>query len=925
MSNPINNPITDQAARDQALDPSQSFIIQAPAGSGKTELLIQRFLVLLGKVNKNPEEILAITFTRKAAEEMRERILFALKNAQENSEPPKSPHAKKTWQLAKKVLMRNQDKKWGLLENPSCLCITTIDSYCNKIISPDNPESTLSDYPEDLYQQAARDFLESLEQETLEQETKWAAELSELLLHLGNNYTKLENLFVTLLANRDQWLPYLIPHKSPNNINNLKNILENNIKKNIKLITKKIQENMPDSLFQEIITLLQFANKNLEQEISITQLLLTSTHTFRKSCNKTIGFPTQFPEMKKRMQVVLEKLTKELPNNGEILREYLKDYTYLPPSIYTQEQWKLISILLELLPLLVGHLLLVFRKQNTVDFIEIVAAASAALGEPDNPTTLALDLDYRIQHILLDEFQDTSISHYKILEKLVMGWQTKEDGRTLFLVGDPMQSIYRFRQAEVGLFLHARLYGIGDIRLTPLVLTTNFRSTPNIIQWLNQAFGKILPLTDDIHTGAVSYAPSNTPSSAVLDNNKQKSVELHTIANTENTATGERIVQIITQTWRTNPKAQIAVLVKSRNYLPLILPALKQAGLQYHAVDSEPLANASIIQDLFALTRALTHLADRTAWLAVLRAPYCGLTLADLYTLANHDSDPLTPLWASLEQFEHITLRQALSQDALKRLRRVVPILNIAIRERQRQPLVQWIKGTWWALGGPACAENRDDLEKTDAYFDLLQIINNNLINNFTHSFRYNFIDTLKNKLEKSYCPPSSFADSRLQIMTIHKAKGLEFDTVILPCLERKAPPDEHTLLLWAESLQERGQRQFILAPITSYTDEKMDLIYRYLYYQNNKKKYYETGRLLYVAATRAKQFLHLITTWPCTNTPPLPPKGSLLEQLWPVLKNDFINTLQKPEQSAINNPPKYILPEQTLRRLVAGWKLREK
>ena len=120
---------SDLDIRNQSLNPRQSFIVEAPAGSGKTELLIQRYLKLLGGVSQ-PEEILAMTFTRKAAGEMKTRIIEALNRAQDVS-PPEKAHQQTTWNLAKVALERNQKLGWRLLENPARLRVVTIDSFCS--------------------------------------------------------------------------------------------------------------------------------------------------------------------------------------------------------------------------------------------------------------------------------------------------------------------------------------------------------------------------------------------------------------------------------------------------------------------------------------------------------------------------------------------------------------------------------------------------------------------------------------------------------------------------------------------------------------------------------------------------------------------------------------------------------------------------
>ena len=116
---------------------------------------------------------------------------------------------------------------------------------------------------------------------------------------------------------------------------------------------------------------------------------------------------------------------------------------------------------------------LVFQTQGEADYVEIALRALRALGTADEPTDLALAFDYRLQHILVDEFQDTSFSQLDLLERLTGGW-ADGDGRTLFCVGDPMQSIYRFRQAEVGLFIDLQQHGLRNLRLQPLRLGSEF-------------------------------------------------------------------------------------------------------------------------------------------------------------------------------------------------------------------------------------------------------------------------------------------------------------------------------------------------------------------------------------------------------------------------------------------------------------------
>ncbi len=193
----------DSASRDRALALT-SFIVEAPAGAGKTELLTQRFLKLLQTVDE-PEEIVAITFTNKAAAEMRLRILDSLMNAAKKDEPSQA-HKKITYELSLLALQKSQALDWKLLENPSRLRIFTIDGLCAylarqmPLMSRFGAQPSIADDPGQHYQQAAERTLGLIDEKDIGDVVKLA------LRYLDNDANKLKSLLVRMLSMRDQWL-----------------------------------------------------------------------------------------------------------------------------------------------------------------------------------------------------------------------------------------------------------------------------------------------------------------------------------------------------------------------------------------------------------------------------------------------------------------------------------------------------------------------------------------------------------------------------------------------------------------------------------------------------------------------------------------------------------------------------------------------
>src|SRR5699024_1043346 len=141
-----------------------------------------------------------------------------------------------------------------------------------------------------------------------------------------------------------------------------------------------------------------------------------------------------------------------------------------------------------------------------------------------------------------------------------------------------------------------------------------------------QSFQQILPAAEQRAIGAVPYSPSHAFHHPLSEN----AVQVHPLFGRGLAEEAERVAYLVQKARQADPSSTIALLVRSRGHLAEIVPLLRRAKLRFRALEIEPLGSRPVVQDLLALTKALFHLADRLSWLAVLRAPWCGLTLADL-------------------------------------------------------------------------------------------------------------------------------------------------------------------------------------------------------------------------------------------------------------------------------------------------------
>jgi len=898
----------DSHERERALDPRGSFIVQAPAGSGKTELLTQRYLRLLSLVEE-PEEILAITFTRKAAAEMRNRITNAL-TAAKAGQVPSEPHLVMTLDLAARALEQDKRFSWNILDNPSRLKVRTIDSFCMyladrmPLLSGLGGEVQVMDDPDGLYEEAARNTL--LE---LKRESRWYKPLSLLLLHLDNDWTKTGGLIKGMLRQREHWLRLVSPASCDEDLKDLLEghlflEVERRLQKVLDLFNKCIGHDQQKSFFEcasyaaanlahekpdcaaavlEDLNALPCPEiKDLEKWLGIREILQTAAGSWRKKVDKRVGFPPGSLFRDKELKDLAAMRKNEFQDLLSALSEHavlegaLADLAGLPDTSYSDETWKILFALLQVLKMAVAQLHLVMQDLGRVDYPEVSMAALHALGGPDSPSNLLLRLDYQIKHILFDEFQDTSISQQEMLSRLVSGW-APGDGRSLFVVGDPMQSIYGFRDADVGVFLKALQKGIGNVFLEPLNLSVNFRSGQNVVDWVNRVFPSVFQDVQDYVSGSVIYSPM------WAGREIPGLVRVHPFIEPGPEDQARKVIEIINETKKNHPNDNIAILVRSRSHLSDILKMLRQRDMSFQGVDIEPLMDRQTVMDLLSLTRALVRPQDNLAWLCVLRAPWTGLDLKDL-SLLSFPGEHKT----ILEKLQNPGQIEGLSQEGFKRLRKAGEILVAAWENRLRRPLTRLVEGVWTALGGPACLGSRHDLEDARAFLEHLQ--------DYEQNQTLEDLPDFEKSLKELFSRPDPDGDGQLQIMTIHKAKGLEFDTVILPGLDKAPRNPEKLLLQFAEvpaEEDEESSARLLLAPMASYGDQTQPT-YSFIEKLKKSKQEHETGRLIYVAATRARKRLHVLASARLSNwknpgaTLCKPGNNSLLGPLWNQLEEVF-------------------------------------
>ena len=664
--------------------------------------------------------------------------------------------------------------------------------------------------------------------------------------------------------------------------------------------------------------------------LCVADLLLIKDGSFRQRVNKSQGFPAHRKVESCVMQIWFGAL-----NQVDGLEAALAAIRDLPPARYSDEDWQIVQSCFTVLRHAAGELRTVFAETGAVDFVEVAQIALHVLqGDDGLPSDAALTVADGIRHLLVDEFQDTSRRQHQLLSRLIAAWP-EHTGRTCFVVGDPMQSIYSFRDADAELFPRVRTIGLEIPASDPFLfdfvpLAANFRTVPSLIEHLNEVFDHVFavntnnditfahatPAREALEVSAahftlhLEFAPRTMPGKAadpqlVHEREASQAAQVQEIVALIRSKQSQIDGARLARQQGNDSKYRIAILGRARKALEPIAAALREAQIPFRAVELEQLKDRPEVLDALALARALLNPQDRVAWLGVLRAPWCGLALDDLHTLTSADDETLLRRTIPELLEERLDL---LSTDGHRAAARVLNAIESVPSLRTALPTASigtWLQQVWLGLGGAACVD-----ATALANLDLLW----SSLDNLPGGEQDLLSPALNAALDKLTALPDPAAGSEcgVQLMTIHKSKGLEFEVVLVPELQATGGRSTGNLLSWLErGLAEPDGSgditEFLVAPLQPKGADRgqskgwVDRVRR-------DRESEEMRRILYVAATRAREELHLFARPAYKNEGGslslVEPKNSLLATAWPALQEEVTARFEEWKSTIAGSEP---------------------
>ncbi len=501
------------------------------------------------------------------------------------------------------------------------------------------------------------------------------------------------------------------------------------------------------------------------------------------------------------------------------------------------------------------------REKHLIDYDDFEILAYEAITRNPEWQNILFSFDEHTDHILIDEFQDTSTLQWKIIDKLTEEWRSgigakREYGvkPTIFLVGDEKQSIYSFRGANVNVFKEAkeRLSRWLNEEFVFIEVEENFRSLPAIIDFTNQLFEKIMPKDSEKRPGGVSYSPFkserdgngkvslciiNSTGKIRDDRKKEAQYVAYEIINTINTD------EIYDKSIKRKPGyGDIAILLRSRTHLSLFEDALRQVGIPFVVIKGIGFYQSPEVAMLRDLLFFLIDQKDDYSLFNILRSPLFGISYEELLEIVfkKNANETKEYLFALIQR----AAKESMSNEG-ESLKTIFLCLTKWIERSKKLPLAILIEEIlnetegWRYLSEPQRHRN------VKKFLRLVETFESEGLTGL--EIREKLIKATGNPEEPKANVNSEGLDA-VRIMTIHAAKGLQFPIVFLPCLD-----EEHSSIKGQVIFEDAGDQIIIDFKDNSEGKNKSPL-----YIREKEKTEEEEKRLFYVAVTRAMDHLYM-------------------------------------------------------------------
>jgi len=808
--------------QQKALNYKKHISLTANAGSGKTFVLKKRFVEIAIQPGINLRNIVAITFTEKAASELYKNISEEIESRILTEKIPEIKS--KLISLRKYLVSAN---------------ISTIHSFCVNILREYAPQAGIDAAFVPLDAAAASELIDlSIEElfHQIDKDTSVSSKLKKIIRILGSRkntvkelrelihsrYTSYEILELLKTHNEQSLAEYYKNYF----IESLARIIDFNFEEiiyNIQLINDEVKKIQPENQYVVLVDnfISNFDNKkDLIEQLKYFQSnpeFLTATYTLRKNwikktegnCSSEIKYlEEKFSQIK---ELLFDNEYDKAIKNLASFNFLLKDIYELLLEIYSQKK----------------------RDRSALDFEDMLLITRDLLNKEDIRNELAEKYHY----IMIDEYQDTNELQYKIMMPILRNLETGN----LFVVGDEKQSIYRFRGAEPEIFETTK-YDIGSKSSVDSILTLphSFRMAPNIAAFVNAVFSKLFDKRNDTFN-EIPYVELICG----RDEKEEGKVEF-LISEDENISETDLVVSRI-QKLRDEKDdfnyGNIAVLCRKRKWFEPLSKSFSESGIPFTIVGGKGFYNQPIVYDITNYLAFLINPSNDFALAVILRSPFFSLSDIALFEISRSKGETF---------FEKLKT-YSVSNEKNYLIEILQNHLSFA-KTLQLPKLIRKILNDTGYVSAVAAKCNCDqDLANIEK---LIGLASEKSAQGFSNLYDFvDFLSAASEREDEEGQAAIDLSDNSVRIMTVHQSKGLEFDTVILFNSHDKAKSER----LASKSISMDKRFGFLTKlPVEGnffgeYKKTYIGALYDYI---ERRKQSAEIKRLFYVASTRAMNHL---------------------------------------------------------------------